>query len=64
MEKTNKKECPKCKSSDIEYITKIEKRNIIIRSSSQEYPKITDIFDQYKCNKCGDYFEFYQEKIV
>ncbi|MBI2635658.1 MAG: hypothetical protein HYW79_03940 [Parcubacteria group bacterium] len=65
MKKTNEKECPnlKCKSSNIHEITKIENGDAIVRPRlMQEYPKFTNVFYQYECNKCGELFEYWPTK--
>ena len=60
MKKTNIKVCPKCKSSNINKISKIESKDVIIRPiGSQEYPKFTNVFYQCECNKCGELFEYW-----
>lgn len=62
MKKTDKKQCPKCKSFNIGIVSKIESGDAIIRSSPQEYPKFTNIFYHCKCNECGEQFEFWPTK--
>lgn len=63
MEKTNKKECPKCKSFNIYEGSKIENGDAIIRPiGSQEYPKFTNVFYQCECKKCGKLFEYWPTK--
>lgn len=62
MEKINKKECPKCKSQNINIVTKIESGDAIITSNSQDYPKFTNMFYHCQCNECKEQFEFWPEK--
>lgn len=63
MEKTNKKECPKCKSSNINTVSKIENGDAIVRPiGSQEYPEFINVFYQCECNECGELFEYWTTK--
>lgn len=63
MEKTNAEACPKCKSSSINKISKIENGDAIVRPiGSQEYPKFTNVFYQCECNECGALFEYWLTK--
>lgn len=62
MKRTNEKKCPKCKSTNIDKVSKIESGDAIIKSNPQDYPKFTNIFYHCKCNECGEQFEFWSKK--
>ncbi len=53
MEKTNKKECPKCKSSNV--IVSVLTSGAIVQKISGTYPEPTRPA-LYQCLKCGGHF--------
>lgn len=53
MERTNKKECPKCKSIDVVYI-KVRMGDVVILKRGGEYPEPRH--PVYECNNCGETF--------